>query len=70
VIGGTLLTGGVGSVIGTLAGVLIIGIIQLAITTYDTHQLSSGLTRVAIGGMLLAFVLLQRVVVRGAGGRG
>lgn len=69
VIGGTLLSGGVGSVLGTLVGVLIIGIIQLVITTYDTHQLSSGLTRVAIGGMLLAFVLLQRLVVRGAAGR-
>jgi simple sugar transport system permease protein len=67
VIGGTLLSGGVGSVLGTLAGVLIIGIIQLVITTYDTHQLSSGLTRVAIGGLLLAFVLLQGLVARGAG---
>jgi ribose/xylose/arabinose/galactoside ABC-type transport system permease subunit len=69
VIGGTLLSGGVGSVLGTLVGVLIIGIIQVAITTYETRPISSGMTRVAIGGMLLVFVLMQRVV-GGAGGEG
>jgi ribose/xylose/arabinose/galactoside ABC-type transport system permease subunit len=65
VIGGTLLTGGVGSVFGTLIGVLIIGIVITVITTYEGVY-SSGLTKVAIGGLLLVFVLLQRVLTRGA----
>jgi ribose/xylose/arabinose/galactoside ABC-type transport system permease subunit len=64
VIGGTLLTGGVGSVFGTLIGVLIIGIVITVITTYEGVY-SSGLTKVAIGGLLLVFVLLQRVLTRG-----
>jgi ribose/xylose/arabinose/galactoside ABC-type transport system permease subunit len=65
VIGGTLLTGGVGSVFGTLLGVLIIGIVLTAITTYE-GVFTAGLTRVAIGGLLLVFVLLQRFLARGA----
>lgn len=64
VIGGTLLTGGVGSVAGTLVGVLIIGIILTAIT-YEPHGFSSGLTKVVIGGLLLVFVLVQRVLAPG-----
>jgi simple sugar transport system permease protein len=63
VIGGTLLTGGVGSVFGTLIGVLIIGIVVTVITTYE-GGFSSGLTKVAIGTLLLLFVLLQRLLVR------
>lgn len=63
VIGGTLLTGGVGSVLGTLMGVLIIGLILTAITTYETG-FGSGATRVAIAALLLAFVLLQRALSR------
>lgn len=67
VIGGTLLTGGVGSVLGTLIGVLIIGIVVTVITTYE-GIFSSGLTRVAIGTLLLLFVLLQRFLGRSAAG--
>jgi simple sugar transport system permease protein len=59
VIGGTLLRGGVGSVFGTLVGVLMLGLILTVITTYE-GGLSSGLTKVAVGLLLLAFVLLQR----------
>jgi ribose/xylose/arabinose/galactoside ABC-type transport system permease subunit len=66
VIGGTLLSGGVGSVLGTLIGVLIYGMIQTAIAFEGT--LSSWWTKIAVGGLLLVFVLLQRVVQRGAGG--
>ncbi|MBU0639810.1 MAG: sugar ABC transporter permease YjfF [Planctomycetes bacterium] len=62
VIGGTLLTGGVGSVFGTLVGVLIVGIILNVITTYAAYDFSSGLTKVLIGILLLAFVLLQRLL--------
>ncbi|WNG19166.1 sugar ABC transporter permease YjfF [Cystobacter fuscus] len=66
VIGGTLLAGGVGSVFGTLIGVLMLGLILTSITTYE-GMMSSGMTRVAIGGLLLAFVLLQKVLTRRAG---
>ncbi|HPD16210.1 MAG TPA: sugar ABC transporter permease YjfF [Planctomycetota bacterium] len=66
VVGGTLLTGGVGYVAGTLMGVLIFGIIQTGITFEGT--LSSWWTRVAIGALLLVFVLLQKLFARpGAG---
>jgi len=60
VIGGTLLTGGVGHPAGTLLGVLILGIITL-IPTYQGN-LSSWWTKIAIGGLLLAFIVLQRVL--------
>ena len=66
VIGGTLLAGGVGSVLGTFIGVLMLGLILTSITTYE-GMMSSGMTRVAIGGLLLAFVLLQKVLTRRAG---
>ena len=62
VIGGTLLTGGVGYVAGTLVGVLILGLIQTAITFEGT--LSSWWTRIAMGGLLLGFILLQRGLQR------
>ncbi|UCD74797.1 MAG: sugar ABC transporter permease YjfF [Phycisphaerales bacterium] len=60
VIGGTLLSGGVGYVAGTLFGVLIFGIIQTAIA-FD-GRLSSWWTRIAIGFLLLAFILFQRLL--------
>lgn len=60
VVGGTLLSGGVGTVFGTLLGVLIFGVIQTAIMFEGT--LSSWWTRIAIGILLLAFILLQRVL--------
>lgn len=58
VIGGTLLSGGVGYVAGTLFGVLILGIIQTLIA-FD-GSLSSWWTRIVIGGLLFVFCLLQR----------
>jgi ribose/xylose/arabinose/galactoside ABC-type transport system permease subunit len=63
VIGGTLLAGGVGYVLGTLFGVLMLGIIQTLIMFDGT--LSSWWTRIVIGGLLLAFCLLQRVFEAG-----
>lgn len=63
VVGGTLLAGGVGSVIGTLIGVLMLGLILTSITTYE-GMMSSGMTRVAIGLLLLAFVLMQKLLTR------
>lgn len=58
VIGGTLLSGGVGYVAGTLVGVLILGIVQTLIS-FDGN-LSSWWTRIVIGGLLFVFCLLQR----------
>ncbi|HTT11945.1 MAG TPA: galactofuranose ABC transporter, permease protein YjfF [Burkholderiaceae bacterium] len=59
VIGGALLTGGVGYVMGTLTGVLMLGVIQSLITFDGT--LSSWWTRIAIGALLGLFCVLQRV---------
>jgi galactofuranose transport system permease protein len=60
VIGGTLLSGGVGYVAGTMVGVLIFGIIQTAIVFQGT--LSSWWTKIVIGVLLLAFILLQKII--------
>jgi len=58
VIGGTLLSGGVGYVFGTLFGVLILGSVQTLIA-FD-GSLSSWWTRIVIGALLFVFCLLQR----------
>ncbi|MNJ50379.1 Inner membrane ABC transporter permease protein YjfF [compost metagenome] len=60
VIGGTLLTGGVGFVVGTFFGVMIQGVIQTIISFEGT--LSSWWTRIVIGVLLLLFILLQRLL--------
>jgi simple sugar transport system permease protein len=62
VIGGTLLTGGRGFVIGSVLGVLVLGTIQTFISFDGT--LSSWWTKISIGVLLLAFVVLQRLVTR------
>jgi len=61
VIGGTLLTGGSGFVIGSVLGVLVLGLIQTIITFQGT--LSSWWTKIFIGVLLLIFVVLQRVLI-------
>ena len=68
VIGGTVLAGGSGYVLGTLFGVLVLGLIQTMIVFDGT--LSSWWTRIAIGVLLLAFCLLQRLFSRRAAGAG
>jgi simple sugar transport system permease protein len=60
VIGGTLLRGGIGYVLGTFFGVMILGIIQTLIAFDGT--LSSWWTRIVIGALLLVFCLLQRLL--------
>lgn len=60
VIGGTLLSGGYGSVLGSFIGVLILGVIQTAITFDGT--LSSWWTKIFIGTLLLFFILLQKLI--------
>ena len=64
VIGGTLLTGGVGYMFGTLFGVLLKGTIPALITFNGT--LSSWWGKIATGALLLLFILLQRAVVSGS----
>jgi simple sugar transport system permease protein len=61
VIGGTLLTGGSGYVLGTVLGVLVLGLIQTLIRFDGT--LSSWWTRMVIAILLFAFIVLQRVIV-------
>jgi simple sugar transport system permease protein len=66
VIGGTLLTGGAGYVVGTLIGVLILGLIQTFIIFQGT--LSSWWTKIVIGILLFVFILLQRYLsIAGSG---
>lgn len=62
VIGGTLLTGGSGYVLGSVIGVFVLSVLRLIITkdgTIDPQYLT-----IITGAVLLAFVLLQRVLVR------
>lgn len=60
VIGGTLLTGGVGYVLGTFFGVLIQGVIQTLISFDGT--LSSWWTKIVVGLLLFIFILFQRIL--------
>ncbi|MPN04497.1 Inner membrane ABC transporter permease protein YjfF [bioreactor metagenome] len=60
VIGGTLLSGGVGNPIGTLFGVLIKGTISSLITTQGT--LSSWWVRIALSALLCFFIVLQSII--------
>src|SRR5215469_1472938 len=64
VIGGTLLTGGVGFIPGTLMGVLILGLIQTLINFNGT--LNSWWTKIVIGVLLLIFIVLQKLISRRA----
>jgi ribose/xylose/arabinose/galactoside ABC-type transport system permease subunit len=57
VIGGTMLTGGVGYVFGTLFGVLITGVIQTLIQF--NGQLSSWWTNIVVGLLTLVFIGIQ-----------
>lgn len=60
VIGGTPLSGGIGTIPGTLAGVLITSLIQELITFSGVTN--SWWSRITIGALLLLFILLQRLV--------
>jgi simple sugar transport system permease protein len=64
VLGGTLLTGGVGLVIGTLFGGLIQGVIQTLIS-FD-GSLTSWWTKIVIGVLLFVFIVLQRSIMGSA----
>jgi len=60
VIGGTLLTGGVGSVLGSAVGALIQGLIQTIIAFQGT--LSSWWTKIVVAVLLCVFILLQKFI--------
>lgn len=62
VIGGTLLSGGVGTPFGTLFGVLIKGTISSLITTQGT--LSSWWVRIVLSALLCFFIVLQSIFAR------
>lgn len=59
VIGGTLLSGGVGTVIGTVFGVLIQGVIQQIVIF---QNLNTWWTKVTIAGLLCVFIVIQKVI--------
>ena len=61
VIGGTLLTGGAGSLIGTGAGVLLLGAISSVLVEL---QLDTTWNNVVSGGFLVVVVVLQRLLVQ------
>jgi ribose/xylose/arabinose/galactoside ABC-type transport system permease subunit len=65
VIGGTLLSGGVGFMAGTAMGVLILGLIQTLITFKG--DLNTWWTRIVVGFLLLVFILLQNAVSAASG---
>ena len=62
VIGGTLITGGVGFVVGTLVGTLIQGLIQTLIDFQG--GISSWWTKIVVGLLVLGFIVLQRLLLK------
>lgn len=66
VIGGTLLTGGVGGLVGTIGGLLVYGTIA---TMIRFQGLDSSYGRIALGVLLLAFILLQTFIMKSASKR-
>jgi ribose/xylose/arabinose/galactoside ABC-type transport system permease subunit len=62
VIGGTLLSGGKGSLIGTLAGVLLLAVIQNMIN--QVGSLTSSVQAVVSGGFLAVVIIIQTVLAR------
>lgn len=63
VIGGTLLTGGVGYVAGTIFGTLILGVIQTFIAFQG--DLSSWWTKIFIGFLIFFFIFMQTLLGKG-----
>jgi galactofuranose transport system permease protein len=63
VVGGTLLTGGVGYVAGTFIGIMIQGVIQTYVTFDGT--LNSWWAKIVIGLLLFLFIVIQKVLSGG-----
>ena len=64
VIGGTLLSGGRGTIVGTVFGVLVFTTVS---NIFALNNLSSATQAIAKGLIIVVAVLLQRRVARGAG---
>lgn len=62
VIGGTLLTGGVGYMIGSLFGVLVLGLIQVLIQ-YQGH-INDCWTSIIVGALVLVFIFMQNLITQ------
>ena len=60
VVGGTLLTGGVGTMRGTAIGLLVVGILP---NIFDLLRIGQDWQQVARGSVLLGVVLLQLLVL-------
>jgi galactofuranose transport system permease protein len=60
VIGGTLLTGGSGSIIGSVIGAFVLGLMNVLITR--DGGIKPEMTTIITGGILFVFVLLQRAI--------
>ncbi|MCL2164411.1 MAG: sugar ABC transporter permease YjfF [Oscillospiraceae bacterium] len=60
VIGGTLLSGGIGYPLGSLFGVMTQGVIRKFVTF---GNLMSGYARITVGALLFLFIIMQRVVI-------
>ncbi|MBN2736518.1 MAG: hypothetical protein JXR70_06015 [Spirochaetales bacterium] len=68
VMGGTMLSGGVGYVLGTLFGVLLLVVTQTLIQA--TGQLSSWWTNIVVGGLTLVFIGVQSLLAYNHGRKG
>ncbi len=62
VIGGTLLTGGVGYMIGSFFGVLVLGLIQVLIMFQG--NINSWWTRIIVGALVLVFIFMQNLITK------
>jgi simple sugar transport system permease protein len=60
VIGGTVLTGGLGYVLGSMVGVFVYGTIKTIISFMGAEQ---SWTQIVIGALLLVFIVVQRAIV-------
>ena len=61
IIGGTMLTGGVGNIVGTLFGVLSLSTIQNIVSSAGLDQ--AWWTGITIAGMLCLFLVVQSIVM-------
>ena len=63
IIGGTMLTGGVGNLIGTLFGVLSLALIQNIVSSVGLDQ--AWWTGITIAAMLCVFLIVQSIIISG-----
>ena len=61
IIGGTMLTGGVGNIIGTLFGVMSLALIQNIVSSIGLDQ--AWWTGITIAAMLCLFLIIQSVII-------